>query len=83
MGTLGKSSKPLRILVHLDIAEWDEWEALRVQGHIVDTFVEATEVTTYDLILGPTSWHMTHKHRPYLKDAIAAARRQRYPKGDK
>ena len=80
---MGRTPKPLRILVDPDIASWGEFAALREQGH---TIVSGTEPSHSggpdwnDLVLGPTCWHMTPKHRKYLPLAIAAARKQRYPK---
>ena len=81
---MGKTPKPLCILIHSSIADWEEWEALRAQGHTIvteqDLRIANIVLVDLDLILGPTSWHMTPKHRVYMKDAIAAARKHRYQK---
>ena len=75
---MGRSPKPLRVLVHPDIAQWAEFDTLRDQGHLIEQ--QLTPLDEYDLVLGPTCWHMTPKHRKYLKDAVQAARSKRYPK---
>lgn len=72
---MGKSPKPLRILVHPGIAQWPEFQALREQGH---TVIQLDE--DHDVVLGPTCWLMDPKHQPYLSTAIATVRQRRYPK---
>lgn len=83
---MGRTPKPLHILTLPDVAAWPEWEALRAQGHVIvtvqDIFLNTVGLLDMDLIVGTQAWHLTHKHRKYLKDAIAAARKRRYPKGD-
>ena len=34
---MGKTPKPLRFLVHPDIADWPEWAGLASQGHTIRT----------------------------------------------
>ena len=79
---MGKSPKPLTILCHPDIAKWGEVQKLVEQGHTVILMNDVVTETfnNPDLILHPAAWHMTSKHRKYLPLAIAAARKQRYPK---
>lgn len=78
---MGKSSKPLTILVHPDIAAWVEVQKLAEQGHtVIATYMGQSDLTVPDLILHPNAWHMTTQHRKYLPLAIAAARKKRYPK---
>lgn len=78
---MGKTPKPLAILVRPDIAEWPEIEALRAQGHRVHVMGLGGDERDYDLILAPNAWRMTKDLRPYLDLAIKAARKQRYGKG--
>ena len=82
--TLGKSPKPLSILVHPTIFSWEEWRALSTQGHEITPMNEPNDAGSdeYDLIVGPTCWRMDTQHRKYLAVAIAAARKVRYPKVD-
>jgi hypothetical protein len=81
---MGRTPKPLRIL-HIGL-KWEELTALVTQGHTVDdanTIVFGdgrANFADYDIILGPTCWLMDDAHRKYVKDAIAEARRRRYPK---
>jgi hypothetical protein len=73
---VGKTPKPLRILTIPEIAEWDEMEAYRQQGHVIEI---ASDFPTYDLILSPRAWLMDEAHRKFLDLAIANARKVRYP----
>ena len=74
---MGKSPKPLRIVVDATLATWDEFEKLKTQGHEI---VVAGEDQLADLVLAPTAWRMDAGHRKYLSLAIAAGRKRRYPK---
>ena len=81
---MGKSQKPLTILVHTpDIWEWKEMQDLAAQGHVVATPYDLRlgNVTweELDLILDPRAWRMDEQHRKYLALAIAQARKLRYP----
>ena len=72
---MGKTPKPLKIMVDPALADWEEIAALKAQGHHVAFFPLDQE----DLILGPTCWLMDEQHMKYLPLAIAEARRRRYP----
>ena len=73
---MGKTPKPLRITVDPSIANWEELQALREQGHQI----VVNPLDQEDVILGPTCWLMDEQHRKYLPLALAAARARRYPK---
>ena len=78
---MGRSPKPLKILVASKLFDWQEVQALRDQGHTLDSFEAPTlPLSDYDLILGPRSWMMDESHRGYLGVAIKAARAKRYGK---
>ena len=74
---MGKTPKPLRIVVDSTIATWDEFAALKAQGHEI---IVTGENQLADLVLAPTAWRMDTQHRKYLTLAIAAGRKLRYPK---
>jgi hypothetical protein len=74
---MSRTPKPLRIAVLAPLDQWQELHDLGAQGHEV---VLLTGWESYDVILGPTCWLMDDAHRKYVKDAIAEARRRRYPK---
>ena len=74
---MGKSPKPLRIVLDSTLANWEEFEKLKAQGHEV---IVAGEDQLTDLVLAPTAWRMDPQHRKYLPLAIAAGRAKRYPK---
>lgn len=84
---MGKTSKPLRLLVHPEIAALPEFEELRAKGHTVlvmdDVWAESLRLTDFDAILGPTTWRMTPAHIKYLPLAVEEARKARYPKEQK
>ena len=72
---MGKTPKPLRIVVIHPISKWEDFAAFKNQGHDVTEFF----MEEVDLILGPTCWRMDEQHRKYLDLAISEARRRRYP----
>lgn len=84
---MGKSPKPMTILVHPLIGEWEEVQKLGSQGHTIvvpyDLQIATVKFEDLDLILHPNAWRMDTAHRKYLPLAIAAGRQHRYPKGDK
>ena len=74
-GKMGKTPKPLTILVHHTLLEWDEITALGAQGHTVFTLGDSA-----DLILAPNAWRMLEELRPDLALAVKAARKVKYGK---
>lgn len=73
---MGKTSKPLSILIHPSIADWDEWQELRDKGHTI----EVMESSTHDVIFGPYCWRMEPLLKKYVTMAVAEARKVRYKK---
>ena len=71
---MGKTSKPLSILVEHSLGKTKEIEDLKEKGHNIVTVQEHQ----YDLVLGPHCWRMTHELLPYLETAIKRARVERY-----
>ena len=72
---MGRSPKPLKFLVHLDLMETNEVKELIAKGHQVDQFVDF-----HDVILAPNAWKMDARLLKYLDLAIKAARGVKYPK---
>ncbi len=62
--------KPKRLAILTDL-DWPEFE-----GHEITK----ADWSGYDLVIGSKAWLMDDAHRKYVKDAIAEARRRRYPK---
>ena len=77
---MGKTPKPLTILVHPSLRHTPEIEALVAKGHDI---AEGCPLETYDLVFGPNCWRMLPELLPYLDLAIKGARGVRYPKGKK
>lgn len=81
---MGKTPKPLYILLHPELEGWPKFAALKAQGHVIvtvqDLRIANVALGEMDLILGPTCWRMDHQHSKYLTEAIAQARKVRYPK---
>ena len=81
---MGKTSKRLTILLHPPLDTWEEFAALKAQGHEVRVHeTPFSELYDYDLILGPTCHRMNEDLRKYLPLALAEGRRVKYPKGEK
>src|SRR3990172_5429320 len=68
---MGKTPRPLIILVHPDV-DSPTFDELREQGHTVHRMGET--VHFYDLILGTNCWQMNRDLHKYLPLAIRAAR---------
>lgn len=77
---MGKTSKPLRILVHPDLTAAYNWDGLVEQGHTIHYMANPTvaflPLFEYDLILGPNAWRMTPDLVLYLDTAMKAARKE-------
>lgn len=87
---MGTTSKPLHILC---IGLWgEEFVALQAQGHTVHRAGVAMEdryrlteheLTSYDLIVGPTCWRLRPDLLKYLPLALKEARRGKILPGRK
>ena len=77
---MGKTPKPLRFLVSPALAEWPECAALQERGHTVLLYDFDSQDMGVDVVMAPNAWRMDAQHRKYLPQAIAAARKVRYPK---
>lgn len=79
---MGRTPRPLRLLVHPDLADAPEFEELRAKGHEIRTGLvdgdDPDQVWAYDAILSPTAWYMTKAHLKYLGLALKGARNHRY-----
>jgi hypothetical protein len=65
----GKTTKPITILVHPDLA--DEFVGEQQVGHIVTI---GDKMSQYDMIVGPNCWRMTKELLKHKDIAIKAAR---------
>ena len=74
---MGKTSKPLTLLVDSRIKDWPELQALEAQGHALHWY-EHEGWDEYDIVLGPTCHRMSEHERPWLDEAIKEARRLKY-----
>ena len=72
---MGKTSKPLHILISDQLEGHPEIQALVEKGH--DVVVDRDHVS-YDLVMGPNCWRMPTHLLKYLDIAIAGARKIRY-----
>ena len=81
---MGRSPRPLTVLVADEIAGWPEFTDLQAKGHQIvtghDLKINTVSMGDVDLFLGPTCWRMDQAHRMYLPLALAAGRKKRYPK---
>lgn len=84
---MGKSPKPLSILVHPELADTPEIRELSEKGHVIVVATHALTVGLalhdFDIILGPNCWRMDKDLLKYLDVAIKSARGIKYPKGKK
>jgi len=84
---VGKSPKPLTIVVFPPLDEWPEIVKLEEQGHEIIKlpkdaleYAEAlgADIAEADIIMGPRCWYMTGLHRKHLTQAIKQARLRKY-----
>ena len=72
-GIVAKTTKPLAILAHPDLAEFLAEEADR--GHTVHIDDAVCALSGYDLVLGPNCWRMTPDLIKHKALAIKAGRK--------
>lgn len=85
---MGRTPKPLAILVHPALADKPEVKALADKGHQIVTgrsrdycpSCHHVGLEEYDLVLGPNCWRMDESMLDYLELAIKGARIVKYPK---
>jgi hypothetical protein len=81
---MGRTSKPLTLLVSEELAETEPFKKLAEQGHEIKTELGELlggvtwELSDFDLILGPNAQLMTEAHLPYLDEALRRARKLKY-----
>lgn len=82
---MGRTSKPLRIVVLPPVTNWPEVAALEAQKHDVfrvepgcDHLLIRDVLLQADVILGPTAHRMSEDEHKWLPAALAEARRRRY-----
>ena len=78
---MGRTPKPLTLLVHESLWNTPEIQVLRDKGHHVDTL--GAPETAADLLLAPNAWKMDTRLIKYLDLAVKAARAIKYPKKEK
>ncbi len=76
---MGRTPKPLCIIVLAPCNGWEEIRAYVEQGHEIIAFPDITDWEKADLILSDRAWFMDEAHRKYLDLAVSEARRRRYP----
>jgi len=74
---MGKTTKPLHILVDEDLATSQQILDLQEQGHTI----EYDNLSIYDLILSKRAWRCTPELVKNIKHAIKGARELVYDKG--
>lgn len=77
---MGKTPKPLTILVHSDLFDTPEVQALAAKGHNIIQIAPPESLANADLVIGPNCWRMTSELLPYLDLAIKGARGVKYPR---
>ncbi len=77
MGSLavGKTSKPLKIGVHIEMWDWPEIVKLRDQGHDV----KLLDLDRFDRVFGRNCWKMNEGLKKYLDMSLKDARKEKYP----
>jgi hypothetical protein len=71
---MGKTSKPLKMLVGKEIWEWPEIQEMIKQGHDV----KLGDLDRFDLVLASNARNMDNRLKKYLPIAMKDARKRRY-----
>lgn len=76
---MGRTSKPLYIVIGGQAGSWEEFDALASQGHIIK-HLETDEINwpEVDVVLFEKAWRMDDLTRKYLGVALKEARMLRY-----
>lgn len=79
---MGKTSKPVWILVEDGLLTLGAYQYIRDQGHRIQPLSTATteDLTRADAIHSPRAWRMTPELVKYLPAAVKATRGAVYPK---
>ena len=85
---MGRTTKPLNILVAPSLADSPEVKELEEKGHFITIYLEKIKICSgesledFDLILHPNAWRMDRQHLLYLKIAVEEAQAMRYRKAE-
>jgi len=84
---MGKTPRPIRILIHPSMDNWEIFKDLKAQGHQVHTIPEEGDPWSYDTIMGPSAWRMDEALALEAPRAIKSSRevatKRRYFKKEK
>lgn len=79
---MGKTAKPLKIVLFPPCDQWVEFAAMEDKGHAIirlgTNLCTDEDLINADVILGKNCWRMDEDHRDYAALAIKEARMKRY-----
>ena len=83
---MGRTPKPLSVLIHPSLETLAAIQELREKGHWVTTSParpdgSACSPWEFDVILSPSAWRMTIELAKYLPMMLKEVRSEKYPKG--
>lgn len=81
---MGKTPKPLSLLVDPSLEPLEGFQALRDKGHWITSAPVSREgnpcsVWEFDAVVGPTSWRMTRELMKHLDPMLKGLRASKYP----
>lgn len=81
---MGKTPKPLSLLVHPDLYPWPELDKMAEQGHTIDRMGSETKlIWEYNIIFGGNAWWMVEELKKHLPTAVKRARELQYGQAKK
>ena len=81
---MGRTPKPLTLLVHPSLMKTAEVVELAAKGHTIEAGDSPEfSLDDYDIVLSPNAWKMDARLIKYLDLAVKAARTIKYPKEKK
>lgn len=81
---MGRTPKPLTLLVDPSLEMLEGFQQLRDKGHWITSAPVSREgnpcsVWEFDAVVGPTSWRMTRDLMKYLDPMLKGLRASKYP----
>ena len=70
---MGKTTMPLRVLVHPNLVNEELFEGLELKGHTIDT-TPLDGLTSYDIVVGPNCWRLASLDEKSMEMVMKAAR---------
>lgn len=84
---MGKTPKPITLVVHPTLVDLPQFVAMRDQGHIVMSMdavqCVGSKLTDVDMVLGSNAWSFDSRQMYLLDKVVQTCRARKYERGKK